>query len=164
MLSTIAETAKELLHTPRQEFMESNAPLALLFQPFAMLSESGFGTLEGGGSGRGGTAQVGWLRKRKGSNAFGTMVTLGRTSNNDLVVSCGSVSKFHAYFDQDAQGTWRVSDASSTHGTTLNDLRLAPRTPTVIKAGDTLGFSDGVYAVVHSPASLHDYCTRLYGR
>lgn len=63
-------------------------------------------------------------------NAFALGVTLGRTSNNDVMIDDASVSRFHAYFQQDPQsGVWHVVDAESSNGSYLAGERLAPRRP-----------------------------------
>ena len=63
------------------------------------------------------------VRKEK-DNAFLRGVTLGRTSNNDLVIDDPSVSRFHAWFQVDEAGGWSVADAGSKNGTHLGGDRL----------------------------------------
>jgi pSer/pThr/pTyr-binding forkhead associated (FHA) protein len=59
------------------------------------------------------------VKKRAGSNPFMNMITLGRASNNDIVLATGNVSKLHAYLRlQD--GKWSICDAGSTNGTWLD--------------------------------------------
>lgn len=63
-------------------------------------------------------------------NAFSLGITLGRTPNNDVMIDDGSVSRFHAYFQQDPQsGVWHVVDAESSNGSYVGGVRLAPRRP-----------------------------------
>ena len=59
------------------------------------------------------------LRKRPGGNAFTGMITVGRADNNDLVISDGTVSKFHAYFRRLGQ-RWTITDANSRNGTMVD--------------------------------------------
>ena len=63
---------------------------------------------------------------RKGTTTgFAQMVTVGRAPNMDVVLEDDSVSKFHAFFTQDADG-WLLEDAGSTNGTLVNDHKLTP--------------------------------------
>jgi hypothetical protein len=43
---------------------------------------------------------------RRGSKSVTHLVTVGRTSNNDIVISDISVSRFHAYLKQDVNGSF----------------------------------------------------------
>ena len=84
------------------------------------------------------------LEVKKGKsalNALGFGITVGRTSNNDVVLFDNTVSRFHAVlsFDEKA-GTWRVEDAESQNGTFVNDARLAPRTTVPLADGASLRF------------------------
>ncbi len=84
------------------------------------------------------------LEVKKGKsalNALGFGITVGRTSNNDVVLFDNTVSRFHAVlsFDEKA-GTWRVEDAESQNGTFVNDVRLAPRTTVPLTDGVSLRF------------------------
>src|SRR4051794_27891377 len=55
------------------------------------------------------------VMKTPGSkNPFAMGVTLGRVETNDLVIDDASISRFHAYFQQDPKkGAWSVVDAES---------------------------------------------------
>jgi pSer/pThr/pTyr-binding forkhead associated (FHA) protein len=72
---------------------------------------------------------------KRGSNAFGMMITMGRASNNDLVVPCSRVSKFHAYLRQEASGAWMLHDAGATNGTSVDGKLLEPRASVAIVPG-----------------------------
>jgi hypothetical protein len=64
------------------------------------------------------------------ANAFALGITLGRTSNNDIQLDDPSVSRFHAYFQQDPHsGVWHVVDAESSNGTLIAGVRLQPKRP-----------------------------------
>jgi hypothetical protein len=103
---------------------------------FQFRTESGFGTPVPGK----GSPLVLEIRKHK-NNAFQRGVTVGRTSNNDLVVDDGSVSRFHAWFQQDRDsGQWSVADAGSKNGTRVGRNRLAPKKPVALRGGDRLRF------------------------
>jgi hypothetical protein len=71
-------------------------------------------------------AQVFEVRKMANlGNAMTMGVTVGRTQNNDVVLVDNSVSRFHAYLQQDLRsGAWRLVDADSKNGTFLDDARV----------------------------------------
>jgi hypothetical protein len=65
---------------------------------------------------------------RKGTaklNAFAMGITVGRADSNDVSIDDVSVSRFHAYFQQDSMsGEWKLFDAESRNGTWLGPLKL----------------------------------------
>jgi hypothetical protein len=71
---------------------------------------------------------------------FPSMITLGRTQNNDVVVADTSISKFHAYFRID-KGFVEVADAQSRNGTFLGERRLEPKQPAPLKMGQQVRFA-----------------------
>ncbi len=95
------------------------------------------------------------LRKEPGSaNPFAMGITLGRTDTNDIPVVDGSVSRFHAYFQQDPRtAAWRVVDADSKNGTWLGPLKLTPSTPYPLTDGARLRFGD-IEMTFWQPASF----------
>lgn len=78
---------------------------------------------------------------KKPGASFPDRVTIGRTANNDLVLSEHSISRFHAYVRQDGQ-SWLFADAGSKNGCDLQGERLAPRkekpliSRAVVRVGD----------------------------
>ena len=59
-------------------------------------------------------------------NPFLMGITVGRNDNNDIVLDDPSISRFHAYFQQDARsGGWKLVDAESRNGTWVAPLKLA---------------------------------------
>jgi hypothetical protein len=48
------------------------------------------------------------------------LITLGRAPDNDVIVPDVSISRFHAFVKEDADGRWLLQDAGSTNGTTVN--------------------------------------------
>lgn len=87
-------------------------------------------------------ALVAYPVRRTGRSA-GHLVTIGRASNNDIVIPDLSISRFHAFLKEPADGRFVLQDAGSTNGTTLNG-RSVPRqghgAPLDLKGGDTLRF------------------------
>lgn len=83
----------------------------------------------------GGEPMVFLLTKTR-DNAFVRRITIGRTSNNDLPVEDGSVSRFHAWFQRDNEdGPWAVVDAGSKNGTKVNGRPLEKKKPFVLGNG-----------------------------
>jgi FHA domain-containing protein len=73
---------------------------------------------------RGGRPLV--LPLRKVQSTFPSMITVGRTENNDLVVPDEQVSKFHAFFRLVTERV-ELSDAGSRNGTFVSGRRLESR-------------------------------------
>ena len=73
---------------------------------------------------RGGRPLV--LPLRKVQSTFPSMITVGRTDNNDLVVPDEQVSKFHAFFRLVGDRV-ELSDAGSRNGTFVGSRRLEAR-------------------------------------
>ena len=66
------------------------------------------------------------LPLKKVQSTFPSMITVGRTDNNDLVVPDEQVSKFHAFFRLVGDRV-ELSDAGSRNGTFVGSRKLAPR-------------------------------------
>lgn len=85
------------------------------------------------------------LALQKRTDSFPQMITIGRTSNNDVVIAHPSVSKFHAYVRVPAEGLpsdapFQLCDADSGNGTLVNNNRVPRSPPTEINPGDTIRF------------------------
>jgi len=80
------------------------------------------------------------LEKRVHDGSYQDRVSVGRARNKDVVLRHPSVSKFHAWFERDAQGNWSVADAGSKNGTRANTTDVAVRELAKIKPGDVLRF------------------------
>ncbi len=65
------------------------------------------------------------LSKKPGAS-FPDRITIGRTSNNDVVINDTSISRLHAYVRRDG-ATWVVADAGSKNGSSLRGAALEPR-------------------------------------
>src|SRR5258706_7616371 len=65
------------------------------------------------------------LAKKPGAS-FPDRITIGRTSNNDVVIADTSISRFHAYIRRDGP-QWVVADAGSKNGSWLRGAVLEPR-------------------------------------
>ena len=79
------------------------------------------------------------LQARASEHAKVPLMTVGRTSNNDVVVRDTSVSRFHAYVKPADAGTLLIQDAGSTNGTLVNGNSVPARDngpPIELKPGD----------------------------
>lgn len=66
----------------------------------------------------------------RASNALAMGITVGRASNNDVVLDGPTISRFHAYFHQDERtGTWQLVDAGSSNGTWVEAKKLEAESP-----------------------------------
>ena len=69
------------------------------------------------------------------------IVTVGRTSKNDVVVTDPSVSRVHALLKRDENGVFLMLDAGSSNGTTVNGTSVLTRgngPPSQLKPGDNV--------------------------
>lgn len=78
---------------------------------------------------------------RTSDRSAGHLVTVGRTSNNDVVIPDPSVSRFHAFLKPVAGGRFQIQDANSTNGTTVNGTSVPAQGHGLgvdLKSGDTV--------------------------
>lgn len=80
------------------------------------------------------------LTKKPGAS-FPDRITIGRTSNNDIVLLDGSVSRFHAYVRSDGK-SWLIADAGSKNGSWLSGQALVPRKERTLASRATLRLGD----------------------
>ena len=67
------------------------------------------------------------------------IVTVGRASSNDVVISDPSVSRMHALLKRGESGVFLILDAGSSNGTTVNGISVLARgqgPPSELKPGD----------------------------
>ena len=95
------------------------------------------------------------VRKRADGNAFGIMITMGRASNNDLVIPNQKISKFHAYFRQ-MGSSWRISDANSRNGTFLDGVEVPKEQGSEIQNGARIKLAKTVELIFYTPAGLFE--------
>jgi hypothetical protein len=100
------------------------------------------------------------LAKKPGAS-FRDRITIGRTSNNDVVIADHSVSRLHAYVRQ--AGAWVVADAGSKNGSWLGHMPLEPRREAALAAGAQLRFGD-VELTFYRSADLYDLLGGDHGR
>ena len=78
---------------------------------------------------------------RRTGRSVGHLVTVGRTSNNDVVIPDVSVSRFHAFVKPTDDGRFQIQDTRSTNGTTVNGTSVPAQGhgPAVdLKSGDSV--------------------------
>lgn len=79
------------------------------------------------------------LPVRKRSPLFPDMITVGRTSNNDIVLRDVGISRFHAYFRIDGGGVHLI-DPGSKNGTWVSERKVSKRGPVRLEWGEELRF------------------------
>jgi pSer/pThr/pTyr-binding forkhead associated (FHA) protein len=94
---------------------------------------------------RSGSAELSVLAVRKVQETFPTMVSVGRTANNDIVINHPLVSKFHAFFRLGDGGRVELFEAGSKNGTFVGDLQLAAKEPRAVRSGDEVRFAELTY-------------------
>lgn len=96
---------------------------------------------------------------KKPGGAFVDLVTVGRTSDNDIQLEDISVSRFHAFFRR-RQGRWFLCDAGSSNGTRVHGKRLELRSEREVRSATPLHFggvemtfyvADALFDVLSSP-------------
>jgi hypothetical protein len=97
------------------------------------------------------------LDKRAAGSSYMDRISVGRARNRDIVLRHPSVSKFHAWFERDAAGTYYVADAGSKNGTRINKDETSRRELTKLKPTDVVRFGS-VETVLCAPETLWKAC------
>ncbi|OGV79356.1 MAG: hypothetical protein A3K19_31415 [Lentisphaerae bacterium RIFOXYB12_FULL_65_16] len=79
------------------------------------------------------------LRKKLPSKTLPNIFTIGRASENDIVIADYAVSKAHAHVTV-SFNSYTITDLSSTNGTTIENQPVQPNTPAQLAAGTTIRF------------------------
>ncbi len=165
------EHYRNLVSLGREEFLASAAAAALVrFRPGAAAIEGATTlTLDADGEtveetlplgrdvlfGEAPEIEVYPLAKKPGAS-FPDRITIGRTPNNDIVISDASISRLHAYVKSDGRA-WVVADAGSKNGSWLDRSALEARkekklgTRMVLRLGDvdlTFYLADDLFVVL----------------
>ncbi len=74
-------------------------------------------------------------------NPFGSMITVGRATNNDVVLPLRTISKMHSYLICTSNG-WKITDQHSANGTFVDGLRLPDGQGATLPDGARLGFGN----------------------
>ena len=78
---------------------------------------------------------------RHSGRSPGHLITIGRARDNDVVIPDASISRFHAFVRESDGSVWKLLDAGSTNGTTVNGANVPQQGvgPSVaLKTGDNL--------------------------
>jgi hypothetical protein len=87
----------------------------------------------------GGTPQRLVYPVKKTQPTFPSMISVGRTANNDIVIEDVQMSKFHALFRLRGE-TLELEDAGSQNGTRVGNDLLVKSTPREVHTGDVIWF------------------------
>ncbi len=99
---------------------------------------------------------------KRGSNLFRGYINVGRTTNCDIVINSPAVSKFHAYFAKDIKsGSYYISDADSTNGTYVNDVKVEPNVRKTLHDGDKISFGRQVNLSFYTPEGCYDLLKQI---
>ena len=100
------------------------------------------------------------VAKRAGANAFAQMITIGRASNNDIIISGAGVSKFHAYLMGAPGKTATLIDGRSTYGTFVRGEKIKPGERVEVRPGDAVKFGM-VSALYLDPPGFWDFLKQV---
>ncbi|MBI3178123.1 MAG: FHA domain-containing protein [Deltaproteobacteria bacterium] len=102
----------------------------------------------------GGLSFLSPIRKRQ-SEGDPSVILLGRSTDNDVIVPVPSVSSRHATFTLDAQrNTWTVTDLGSTNGTFFGEERMTPQKPYDLRDGSYLRLGGNLIAWFFAPGRM----------
>ncbi|GAC1446797.1 MAG: hypothetical protein NVSMB56_08910 [Pyrinomonadaceae bacterium] len=85
-----------------------------------------------------GTSETRALKIKPG----GRRINVGRVSDNEFCINHRSVSKIHAAWHMNNDGTLLVTDTGSTNGTFINGRRIAYGEVRALDDGDVISFGD----------------------
>lgn len=91
-------------------------------------------------------------------NSFANMITVGRSTNNDVILNHPAVSKLHAFFRLDGEmGEYTVTDVGSTNRTFMDEKPLEPNSAEYVPSRKTLLFGGAVKATFFLPPDFYEY-------
>jgi hypothetical protein len=84
----------------------------------------------------------------KVQTAFPSMITVGRTDNNDIALPDVTISRFHAFF-RGTGSRLELGDAGSRNGTWLAGKKLLPKGPAVpVPFGEVVRFGNLTFIIL----------------
>lgn len=102
-------------------------------------------------------------------NTWARRISVGRATNNDIVIRHPSISKLHAHFCFSANGEQgspaaplQLTDADSANGTRVNGQAVGADHPVELTPGDRLRFGE-IECELLDARALHRKIKRLYG-
>jgi pSer/pThr/pTyr-binding forkhead associated (FHA) protein len=75
--------------------------------------------------------------------AMANTLTIGRDTDNTIVLAAHTVSRYHAMLFRDSSG-WLLVDLESTNGTLVNGVALPLEEPVRLIDGDVIQFGQAV--------------------
>lgn len=72
-------------------------------------------------------------------------ITIGRNSDNDLMLNDPLVSRYHSVIQPDRDGQFRITDLASTNGILVNGEKLEPGAPFPLSHRDTIFIGNSVF-------------------
>lgn len=94
---------------------------------------------------------------KSGRNPFATLITLGRATNNDLIVPLNTISKIHAIFHEE-EGVWHVEDRGSRNGVCVNGKRIEQGKPFPLGDLVHISFAENVEGWFLFPDTFQGLC------
>ena len=88
-------------------------------------------------------------------NVFSSKITVGRATNNDVIVHAQMISKAHATFVLDDGDRIKLMDMGSANGTMVNGKKLKKREMVPVGSGDTITFWRFVFEYHELDAFVH---------
>ncbi len=102
----------------------------------------------------GGLSFISPIRKRQAEGDL-SVILLGRSTDNDVIVPVSSVSSRHATFTLDtALSAWTVTDLGSTNGTFFGEEHMTPQTPYPLHDGSYLRLGGNLIAWFFTPGRI----------
>jgi hypothetical protein len=81
-----------------------------------------------------------WPLQKKPGNPYPDRISVGRAVNCDVVLRAPYLSKLHAHFWRNPDGSLQLSDNSSANGTRLNSTPLIAGEAASVRSGDRISF------------------------
>ena len=97
--------------------------------------------------------KVAFVAKRPG-NPFAHLISVGRSTQNDITIAVNSVSKVHGYFAVEGNG-WGFTDHGSTNGSKIDEEELEAGRKYPLRDGQLLQLGLEVMLEVMSPENLY---------
>lgn len=91
--------------------------------------------------------------EKSNRNPFGSMITVGRATNNDVVLPLRTISKMHAYLMQTGAG-WKITDQHSANGTFVDGLKLPDGQGALLADAAKIGFGNEAQCRFYTPPGL----------
>ena len=94
------------------------------------------------------------LPVKKNQSTLASMISVGRTANNDLVIEDVQISKFHALFRVRGD-VLALEDAGSVNGTKVGNVMLVKGQPHGVRSGDRIAFGSVEFKLLDSGDAWH---------